>query len=226
MSDRRCATCGNSIPEWANGVCFACHKLQPSWVWRRSKRMRPRPERRRTCVPDDINIAVRSKGLKPIKPYNIPLRIEAETRPLKLIDIRPSEWKRLARDYLNPLNSLLRDIYGQETHITDLLFKSGVSQDQLKSWLKNYYRVYHYLCQFENDLYGLLKQECPNCNPRVLWDHYIGHLSVQQIARKANSRACDVLNTLESLLAYLRSESGKFALEQILVKIYRNLNVE
>jgi hypothetical protein len=116
-----CPKCGNQIPQWANGVCYTCARIEKEH--RRFGRRRP-PE----------NPFPEPSGPGPSKRWVT--KTAATTRPRKYrSNLRPLPNRHLQRA---AFNRLLNDLYNYPRYLSQILKDGGLSQDQLQQLKRNH----------------------------------------------------------------------------------------
>lgn len=222
MSKTRCSTCGNPIPSWAHGVCYACQRIifRKSKFRRQTERRVPRvrPERRKYFVLGTVQSTI------PLRPIN---KDQSRTsQGSDKLQSPLSDWHRVARKYLEGLNRLLKDAYGDGVRMSQLLLKSGLSSQQIEGWRKDYWGVFTLVCHIEGKLEKLLKNANPRCDPCVISKYYLDGLSIREIACLNKREENGVKLDHGLLLSFLKSTKGRSAFENIIVESAKTLSAK
>lgn len=180
---RTCPRCGNTIQDWAGGVCHVCARYENVYH-------KPLPKKRYGYDPPDT---------KP-RPAPIP--------PLS----------QQCRPKLESFNDLLIEIYGQETHFSEILSRHGVEPAQLDRWRKDKAVVKQFLDLLEARLLKMLKEQFPHDDPAIWAKHYIYNWSIQDLAKEFRVSTEHVRKCCLQMIGFLRSTHGISSLEEIICK--------
>lgn len=101
----RCGQCGNAIPDWANGVCYTCGRIEKEQQRFGSRRQARTRSRKRGTSSNRAPRPARDLGTDKIGVSRVEQR--------------------------KGINRLLRDIYGKTQLLSDILYAGGFTRDQV-----------------------------------------------------------------------------------------------
>lgn len=225
MGQERCGSCGNTIPSWANGVCYRCaqiekeserygQRLKTMWNSSSSKK-----ESRYSPLPKK-----KSSSSAPPKKDS---RFSAPPKRTMDSQKRQRTWSNLA-SRLEGFNGLLKDVYGRKVWLGELLERQGISPEQVRNWRQDLKWLFNFIIILEHHLMSNLAKSVPDQNPDVL-SHWYGlnrtkAESVQAIAQQLGISGAKVIMAHEIFLKYLRKKDGRVMLEKVIIKAARESN--
>lgn len=184
MRSSTCPHCGNVIPEWTNGVCYTCIRIEREY--RRYGRRRP-PLRNRPVPSSTIPRKPRSSGrVKPLQ--RTPRRHHDSKTPqsrltalsgarLHPVDDLPSMRK--------GINCFLSDFYGSKRLLSDILSSGGIAHAEISFIRAN--RLEAFIAQVAYGWRRWLGQTLSSHQYHVLVDIYrLGSTLAPSIPRPSN----------------------------------------
>jgi hypothetical protein len=211
---RRCAQCGNEIPDWSGGVCPVCGRItQGEKRFWRGARKRPRPRPMQRAAPYPL----------PVKPVERPKREKAKlsgSLRRRKASLAKNQLERGSRGWqrLEGFNRLLRDVYGRSVRLSHLLTKHGIPQAQTRRWRQDGLWLVRFLKRLERKLLMVLAEAMPAQDPRVLNLWYgldgKGNRPIEEIAAELGIITVEVLVAQRVLLRYLQEQAGRAELER------------
>jgi hypothetical protein len=197
-----CNSCGNTIPQWAQGGCPSCSMIARDRM--RSGRAGPKELRRRQKLPQPIVRKITEKKIAHVgskKDRNI-----------------PDSYIKFPRPLLCGFNLLLQYIYGRRIQLYEILSDLGITQNKVTMWCKDETWLLKFIGRLESALLDVLIDTDLNNNPSILLEYYLADCSVGNMAMKYKSTTSEVLRVLNRYRLYLRSDEGRSAFEEIVLK--------
>jgi hypothetical protein len=152
------------------------------------------------------------KGVVPVKP--IPARNARPTpfpqnRPLDERETRRDAWDTYGRQHLNGINCLLKDIYGSQVLISDLLREQGYDEVWIAKHGRSTTWLLRFLERFRQELLIELTTHFGYHPAHALYYRYIVGWSTETIARECRMPASQVDRVIENIVQYLGSPDGQ-----------------
>jgi hypothetical protein len=149
-----CSRCGNDIPDWANGVCPVCVRIE-----RDEKRYGKRSRSKFQPLSGDSKAPklADSQPIQSVMTSPAPLKQEVNVEALSK---QASHQLRLR---LEGVNDLLTDTYGTKVLVSQLLAERGIPRKRIERWRKDTVWLERFLKRLQQELNrawaGLLSEQ-------------------------------------------------------------------
>lgn len=216
MSQDICPRCGNPIPDWAQGGCPVCRRIEQEKV--RFGRGGSFPGR--SVPPSGSQRTRRAKQTRPrIRPRPV------QSRPDRGFWGRenPGTIPPGFRARLEGFNAFLEDVYARPVRISHILAQGGISQEQIAIWRQDALWLLLFMHKLETRLATALTAALPGADAGILsaWYGFGRECSMQTIRQSRSAPKCRAEQ--RRVVAFLRCALGRAMLEQIMVDSAREI---